>query len=588
MDTTDLVPAELRAQWVADGHCPGVDLMTLFSQQVDRHPDRVALVDDHGSVTYAELAAEARRIGAYLHQAGVGPGDVVAIQFANTHHACAADLAVASVGAICLAYPILYRNKEVRSLLARSGAVACLFARRFRDFDFAEMMVELRGELPGIKHLAVLGEPFPGCDSLDEVLAGPDPGVRPPVEVGPADPVRIIVTSGTEGEPKMVLFSHDGIGGGIANVLGAILIGGHPPTPAGPDKGPGRPDDDTRFLLLPPLSTGFGALGTYAAISRFGVTLVVTSVFDPAGMFKLIERERITHLFGVPTMLGMMLEAKPEGVDLSSLQVVGSFGAAMSEDRVRRTIDVFSATPVAMGGGAGAPTDAAMSRQAKSHEGRARFVNGYGCSDGAICMTGWDDPPEKIAATVGRPSPALSHIRILDDDGADVPEGEVGEVCARGPMTPLRYFKSPDLDDRYRFDGGWVRTGDLGVIDADGYLRIAGRKKDIIIRGGYNISPAEAEAALLTHPAVAEAACVGMPDERLGERMCAFLVLREGQDLPDLAEIEQHLTAAGLARIKCPERLEAIDAMPLNPTGKILKRVLRDRIAEIVGTGARA
>ncbi|MGH8975890.1 MAG: AMP-binding protein, partial [Acidimicrobiia bacterium] len=409
MDTTDLVPAELRAQWADDGHCPGVDLMTLFSRQVERHPDQVAVLDDEGSVTYAELAAEVRRIGAYLHQAGVGPGDVVAIQFTNTHHVCAADLAVSSVGAICLAYPILYRHKEVRSLLTRSGAVACLFSRRFREFDFAGMMVELRGELPALRHLAVLGEPAPGCDSLDAILAGPDPGTRPPVAVGPADPARIIVTSGTEGEPKMVLFSHDAVGGGIANVLAVI-----------------RPDDDTRFLLLPPLSTGFGALGTYGAIARFGVTLVVTSTFDPAGLFKLIEAERITHLFGVPTMLGMMLDARPDGVDLSSLRAVGSFGAAMSEDRVRRILEVFG----------------------------ARFVNGYGCSDGAICMTGWDDPPEKIAATVGRPSPAFSHIRILDDDAAEVPGGEVGEICARGPMSPLRYFNSPELDGRYRLDGG--------------------------------------------------------------------------------------------------------------------------------------
>ena len=541
MNTQDMVPAQLRAQWVADGHCPGLDLMTLFQERVAQHPDKVAVVDDAGSVTYADLAAEARRIGAFLHEQGVGRGDVVAIQFPNIHQACAADLAVASVGAICLAYPVMYRHAAVRSLLTRSGATACLFVRRAGDFDFAAMMDELRGELPSLRVLGVLGEQADGCHSLDDVLAGPDPGTRPAVEVAASDPVRMTVTSGTEGEPKMTIYSHDGIGGGIANILGAI-----------------RPDENTRFLLLPPLSTGFGALGTYAALSRFGITMVVTAAFDPARVFKLIEAERITHLFGVPTMLAMMLEARPDGVDLSSLEVVGSFGAAMSEDRVRRTIDTFG----------------------------ARFVNGYGCTDGAACMTGWDDPPEKIAATVGRPSPALSHIRIQDDDGKDLPPGETGELCARGPMSPLRYFNSPELDERYRFDGGWVRTGDLAVIDDDGYLRIVGRKKDVIVRGGYNISPAETEAALLKHPAIAEAACVAMPDERLGERMCAYVVLRDGHSLPTLEEIQDHLTVAGLARVAFPERLEPTEAMPLNPTGKILKRVLRDRITETLKNAA--
>jgi non-ribosomal peptide synthetase component E (peptide arylation enzyme) len=539
VNTQDLVPAELRAKWVVDGHCPGLDLMTLFEDRVAHHPDKVAVIDDAGSVTYAELAAEARRIGAFLHDQGVGPGDVVAIQFPNIHQACAADLAVASVGAICLAYPVMYRHAGVRSLLARSGAAACLFVRRIGDFDFAAMMDELRGELPSLRVLGVLGEPAPGCHSLDEVLAGPDPGTRPVVDVAASDPVRITVTSGTEGESKMTIYSHDGIGGGIANILGAI-----------------HPDENTRFLLLPPLSTGFGALGTYAALARFGLTMVVTAAFDPARVFKLIEAERITHLFGVPTMLAMMLEARPEGVDLSTLEVVGSFGAAMSEERVRRTIDTFG----------------------------ARFVNGYGCTDGAACMTGWDDPPEKIASTVGRPSPALSEIRIQDDNGRDLPPGEMGELCARGPMSPLRYFNSPELDERYRFDGGWVRTGDLAVIDDDGYVRIVGRTKDIIVRGGYNISPAETEAALLTHPAIAEAACVAMPDERLGERMCAFVVLRDSHPLPTLEQIQSHLSEAGLARVVFPERVEAIEAMPLNPTGKILKRVLRQRIAETLAT----
>jgi len=532
----DLVPAELRAAWVEAGHTPGVDLRTLFDEQVARHPDKVAVIDDEKSTTYAEIGAIADRIAGLLSDWGIGRGDVVAIQLPNVAEACAADLAVASIGATCLAYPVLYRHNEVRSLLARSGAVACLFVRRLRDFDYAAMMAELRPELPGLGHLGVLGDPADGCDSLDARFHAPGPPPpRPAVAVGPHDPARIIVTSGTEAAPKMVLYSHAAVGGGIAQVLGAL-----------------HPGDDTRFLLLPPLSTGFGSLGTYAGLARYGVTLVVTANFDPAAVLKVIEREGVTHMLAVPTMLAMLLATGTGDADLSSLQVVGSFGAAMSEDRVRATLDIFG----------------------------ARFVNGYGCSDGALCMTGWDDPPDKIARTVGRPSPAMSEIRILDDDGAELPVGETGEVCARGPMSPLGYFESPELDARYRFDGGWVRTGDLGFLDAEGYLHIAGRKKDIIVRGGYNISPAETEAGLCKHPAIAEAACVGYPDERLGERMCAFVVLAVGAEPPTLTELEAFLVADGLARIKVPERLEIIDAMPLNPTGKILKRVLRERFGE--------
>ncbi|HET9769852.1 MAG TPA: class I adenylate-forming enzyme family protein [Acidimicrobiia bacterium] len=548
--TLDLVPAELRAAWVDAGHTPGVDLRTLFDGQVKRHPDKVAVVDDEKSTTYAELGEMADRIAGLLSGWGIGRGDVVAIQLPNIAEACAADLAVATLGAICLPYPVLYRHNEVRSLLARSGAVACLCARRLRDFDYAAMLADLRPELPALRHVAVLGEPAEGTDSIDSVLAAPGPPpARPPVAVGPNDPARILVTSGTEAAPKMVLYSHAAIGGGIGNILGTL-----------------RPDDDTRFLLLPPLSTGFGSLGTFAGLARYGVTLVVTSAFDPAGVFKLIEQERVTHLLAVPTMLAMMLAAGAGDADLGSLQVVGSFGAAMAEERVRATLATF-------GSGSRRPDQG----DTPCPPGKARFVNGYGCSDGAVCLTGWDDPPEKIAATVGRPSPATTEIRILGEDGGDLARGEVGEVCARGPMSPLGYFRSPELDERYRFDGGWVRTGDLGFFDPEGYLHITGRKKDIIVRGGYNISPAETEAGLCKHPAVAEAACVGYPDERLGERMCAFVVLAPGADAPTLEEVQEFLKADGLAQIKLPERLEVIDAMPLNPTGKILKRVLRDR-----------
>ena len=532
IDTTDLVPAELRARWRADGVVPDVDLFTLFRRHVDAGPDKAAVIDDQGSTTYAELLADANRIVGWLRSLGIGRGDVVAVQLPNTAAASAADLAIAAVGAICIPFPVLYRHNEVRALLGRTRATVFLCARQTRDFDHAAMAVDLQPELPALRHVAVLGEPHPAWASLDEVLAAPDPGPAG-VDVSPSDPLRVIVSSGTEAAPKTMLYSHDSVAG-IVNLL--VLA---------------RLDGQGRMVLLPPLSTGFGALGTFGALARCGSTLIVTSAFDPSRTFKLMERERATHLFAVPTMLSMMVAAGSGDADLASLRVVASFGAAINESQVRDVQATFG----------------------------CRFINGYGCTDGALSLTGWDDPPERIATTVGRPDPALSSIRILTGDGAEAAPGEEGEICARGPMSPLRYFNATELDERYRFDGGWVRTGDLGIIDDDGYLRVTGRKKDIILRGGYNISPAEIETAIIGHPSVVTAAVIGYPDERLGERICACVTVKQGSEVPTLEELAALCQATGLARIKHPERLEVLDEMPLNPTGKILKRVLRERFS---------
>jgi non-ribosomal peptide synthetase component E (peptide arylation enzyme) len=533
MSMRDLVPSQLRSEWREQGWYSGTDGFRLFEEQARQHPDAVAVIDDAGEVTYAELEAKARLVAGRLAGAGVGPGDVVGIQVPNVHQACAIDLAVAALGAVCLPYPMLLRERETLALLGRARAGVAVVAREFGGHDYAKMIDSLRPDLPALHDVFVLGDAYEGFHHLDSALgAGTSPQPLPEAAVDPDSPGRILVTSGTEALPKMVVFSHHAVTGGIGTVLAKLDTG-----------------SPMRVLCLVPLSSGFGALGTFGALARLGQTLVVTAAFDPARALDLVERHRVTHILAVPTMLVMMLGAH-EKQDVSSLEVVATFGSALA----RATLD-----------------------EARVRFGCA-FVNGYGCSDGAASQTALDDSPEHVAQTVGRPDPAVTAIRICDEDGKDVAAGETGEVWGRGPLSPMCYLEAPDLDARYRTDGGWSKTGDLGTID-DGYLRIVGRVKDIIIRGGYNISPGETEELLLSHPAVVHAACVGMPDERLGERMCAFVVLRAGAAAPTLDEIADHLTAGGLAKNKLPERLEVMAELPLGPTGKILKRVLRDVIA---------
>ena len=534
MSMRDLVPSQLRSEWREQGWYSGKDGFRLFEEQARRRPDAVAVIDDSGEITYAELETKARFVAGRLADAGVGPGDVVGIQVPNVHQACAIDLAVAALGAVCLPYPMLLRERETLALLGRARAGVAVVGREFGGHDYAKMIDSLRPDLPDLGDVFVLGDAYDGFHHLDPTLgSGTSPAPLPETTVDPDTPGRILVTSGTEALPKMVVFSHHAVTGGIGTVLAKLDTG-----------------SPMRVLCLVPLSSGFGALGTFGAVARLGQTLVVTAAFDPARALELVERHRVTHILAVPTMLVMMLGAH-EKQDLSSLEVVATFGSALA----RATLD-----------------------EARARFGCA-FVNGYGCSDGAASQTALDDSPEHVAQTVGRPDPAVTAIRICDENGRDVAAGETGEVWGRGPLSPMCYLEAPDLDARYRTEDGWSRTGDLGTLDDDGYLRIVGRVKDIIIRGGYNISPGETEELLISHPAIVHAACVGMPDERLGERMCAFVVLRSGAAAPSLEEIAAHLTAGGLAKNKLPERLEVIDELPLGPTGKILKRVLRDVIA---------
>ncbi|MFG2557182.1 class I adenylate-forming enzyme family protein [Streptomyces sp. NPDC048581] len=527
----DSVPRAQRRAWVTEGMCPDTDLYALFAGRAREHPDRQALVDDAGVLSYAALGAEVRRIAELFSQADLGDGDVVALLLPNGRDAVAAELAVYAIGSVALPIPQGGDDRDVRALLARSRARGAVLASAHQAQAVADL-----------PHLRTVFAPGPGdgvTHGLDGRVHGPHASRIParrswrPRPADPYGPARILVSSGSEAEPKMVAYSHHALVGGRARYVRSL----HPDTAVPP-----------RHLVLVPLASSFGSLGTPVTLAALGGTLIVQSAFDAAGALRLIAEHRPTHLFAVPTMLRRIagLPARQDE-DTSSLRAVVSSGAAL-------------------------PTTTAQA--CRERFGRP-VVTVYGSSDGVNCHTAGESHPP--GDSVGTPDPAVARIRITGLEGTPLPTGRTGQIEALGPMTPLCYVNAPELDARYRTPDGWVRTGDLGRLDARGRLHVLGRLKRIAVRGGLNISLAEVERELGTHPALAEAVCVPVPDPDLGERLCACVRPAPGAPVPTLSDLTTHLGDRGLARRKYPEHLLVVDEMPLGPTGKVCYRTLMSR-----------
>ncbi|MFC3453814.1 class I adenylate-forming enzyme family protein [Amycolatopsis speibonae] len=468
----DLVPAEVRRDWVRKGHCPDQDLYSLFLDRVREHPQRAAVIDDLGMLTYTTLDVAVRASAARLRASGCGSRDIVGIREPNGRRAVIAELAVYAIGAVAL-------PAHSDDLLDRAGVRYVVGNGR------------------------IAGKPRRSA------------GVTRP---HPDAPARILVTSGSESAPKMIAYSHNAFAGGRANYLRAV----HGTT------------DVPRDLVLVPLTSGFGSFGVPVTLCCLGGTLILTRRFEAGAAVRLISGQRPTHVFAVPTMWRRMVE-DPEVLNASSVEAIVSSGDTLAPSTRAACRELFGAD----------------------------MIDVYGSSDGANCHT---TEPENGA---GVPDPSVCEIRIVG-----------GEICARGPMTPLCYVAAPEMDAEYRFDGGWVRTGDNGRLDVHGRLHVTGRRKRVVIRGGYTISPAEVELAISDHPAVTDVACVPVPDAELGERLCACVTVRNGHS-PTLSELAAFLTAQGVETAKLPEFLITLPELPLGRTGKVathaLKRVAADR-----------
>jgi cyclohexanecarboxylate-CoA ligase len=476
-----------------------------------------------------ELWDESLRVAAGMRELGVEPGTVVAAQLPNWRECLITHSAAWLCGAVLLPIIPIYGTHEVAYILRQSRAKLFVAAGRWRGQGVSGRFGTL-DELEHLEHRVVVGgTPVPGSVAYADLAAPRTESFEPHAPGSEDERCLLVYTSGTTAAPKGVQHTH-------ATLLGEIQ--------SAQERRGARPD--AAGLAAFPSGHIAGALGILRMLTRTGLTVVMDK-WDPVEAVRLIATHQIQSSAGAPIYLNGILDvADDRGVDLSCLDEYTTGAANVSPELIRRA----------------------------DRRGIAAF-RCYGSTEHPTISSGVpEDPLDKRALTDGRLMPG-TEIRLIDDDGRDVARGSDGEILSRGPELFVGYTDSGL--NRTSFVEGWFRTGDIGRLDADGYLCITDRKKDIIVRGGENISSKEVEDALLEHPAVAQVAAVATPDERYGERVCVFVVLRAASDI-SLPEIRAHFEAQGMARQKTPERLEVVDELPRNPSGKVQKQVLRSAL----------
>jgi acyl-CoA synthetase len=507
---------ELAAEYRAAGYWTDESLGALLAGRLDERSSLAFVIHSRirpWSGTFGDVLALARRVATGLTARGIRPGDVVAFQMPNWVEAAATYYGAALTGAIVAPIVHFYGSHEVRHILRESGAKLFVVAESFGRTKPLEALESVRGDLPELEHVISVGRGSPpGTTSWREFAAG-DPTTAP-ADVDPTTPALVAYTSGTTAAPKGVVHTHHSIGAEIRQ-LAAM-----------------QAQDDKPALVGAPVGHGIGMLAALLLPIWRGVPVHLVDVWDVDDVLDEMLVSDVTAGSGATYFLTSLLDSH-----------------RLTPDHLRRMSHIGL-------GGAAIPR-AVADRATKLG---ISIVRMYGSTEHpSITGSRHEDPLEKRLATDGRPLPGVE-ITFADD----------GEILSRGPDCFAGYV-DPALTV---FDGdGWYHTEDVGVLDDDGYLTITDRKKDIIIRGGENISAAEVEELLAELPGVAEVAVVSAPDERLGEHACAFI--RSGGGAPNLDAVRRHLDASGLARQKWPEDLRVVDEFPRTPSGKIRKTDLR-------------
>ena len=517
-------------RFLAEAAAAGLlETWTLWDLACAAAPERIAIVcPTNGPVTYATLVAEAEGLAAAWQEEGLASGDVVIVQLPNCYEFVLTHLALTRLGAVTLAVPINYRATELEVIASTSYAKAVVCNPTNPACADASVFEDVRQAVPGLTHVW----PIEGGALQTAAAAGEATSLGAPPD--PGDVTIIMATSGTTGVPKLVLHTHRNTIGGSLQAVGAEM---------------GLDSSDVLFSPSPLAHASGLQYGVRLAIA-LGTTLLLLPKWDPERAADLIEK------YGATWALG----ATPFLYDLSRLPE--------ESRRKLATLRVF-----ACGGAPIPPSIAAGAREALPD---LAICPVWGMSEtGMVTMVRPGDPESKITSSDGRALPGWE-VRVVTTDGGDAAPREVGEIQARGAALFHGYYERPDLTAEAAPDG-WLRTGDLGYFDEEGFLRCEGRLKDLIIRGGVNISAGEVEEAVRSHPDIEDVAVVGAPDPRLGERVGAVVVpATSGDRVPSIEDLGAFLTERGLARNKHPEHIVVVDSLPRTPAGKVQKFILRE------------
>jgi len=526
-----LLTQDMIDRYTAAGYWGTMTLADYLDHHAAYTPHREAVSDPRKRLSFAELKRATERVALAMLELGLRPGDRVVLQTPNWVEFFCVRFACARIGVIPVPQAYTVREHEIEIAASDSQASTLFFCTEFHDFNYVEMMASLRRRLPSVKHWVSMAGRVEGMSCLEDMLADPiesrhAPGYLLSFHPSANDIDILMSTSGSTGKPKFVLRTPN-----VFLTLGHHIV----------ERARLRPEDVV--LGVAPVIQGTGySVATVAALIA-GCRNVLLDRFDPDAALQLIEREKVTVAVGVPTHMIKILNSPRAGdFDVSSLRLFYHAGAPLAPEVAAEFVRKFG----------------------------CRLMEAYGALDGGTPVhTLYDDPQERVFNTVGKVCPGME-LKIANDEGKALPAGEIGEVIYRGANCAVGLWG----DDKHSFGAdGWFQSGDLGVLDAEGCLRIVGRKKNIIIRGGQNISPTEVEDALIAHPKIREVAVVKMPDPVFGERACAFIVPAPGETV-SVQDCFDFLVGRSFAKYKIPEQVVNVAEFPLLHNGKVDRKLL--------------